>query len=270
VVRLSIQGGAGRMGKMLTIAALANNDIEFIGSTEQLGHSEIGLDIGLILGIEKLNKVLLPTYETILDKTDVFISFTSPSATLALIENCVLSQKGLVIGTTGFTPQEEEIIIEAGKKIPIVKSSNFSIGINLLLLLVERIARTLGDKADIEIIETHHRHKKDAPSGTALALAKSIAKGLSIDLEENAVYGRKGISGERPINQIGIHAIRAGEIVGDHRVLFALPEEEIEVRHNTKSRAAFADGAIRAAKWLYYQKPGLYSMLDVIEKEYKE
>ncbi|MBN1233565.1 MAG: 4-hydroxy-tetrahydrodipicolinate reductase [Candidatus Coatesbacteria bacterium] len=264
MIRIGIHGAAGRMGLMIAQAAFNCKEIEIAGGWDIKGHKNSSKDIGLLAGMEKADILLEENGDEIIEKSDIIITFSTPYATIELIKQIKGRRAGLVIGTTGFTKEQEDIVLEASCYNAIVKTSNFSIGINLLLSLVKNISSIYKDDADIEIVEFHHKHKKDAPSGTAISLGKSIADGLKIDYYENAVFGRSGITSERPSNQIGIHAVRAGEIVGKHNILFAAKNEEIEIIHNAKSRAVFAEGALRACIWLYGKKPGLYDMKDVL------
>ncbi len=195
---------------------------------------------------------------------DVIIDFTTKDATLSLLKRAEKNKIPMVIGTTGLDDSDKEEIKKSAKKIPIVFSPNMSIGINLLFILLKKTAEVLGDEYDVEIIEAHHRYKKDAPSGTALALAEIIAKAMGTELNRAGVFSRKGMIGERKRGEIGIQTVRAGDIVGDHTVLFATEGERIEFTHRATSRDNFARGAIRAAKWVYRRNPGLYTMLDVL------
>ena len=193
-------------------------------------------------------------------QAEVLIDFTRPEGTLEHLEHC----KAAVIGTTGFSPAQEKIIKETAKRIPIVLSPNFAIGVNVVFRLAETAARALGDAYDVEIVEAHHRHKVDAPSGTALKLGEIIASSLKRDLQKEARHGRHGDTGERPVKQIGFHAIRGGDIVGEHTVIFAGSGERVEVTVRSQSRMTYAAGALRAAKWLKGRPPGLYDMSDVL------
>ena len=193
-------------------------------------------------------------------QADVLIDFTRPEGTLEHLKHC----KAAVIGTTGFSPSQEKFIRETAKRIPIVLSPNFAIGVNVVFRLAETAARALGDAYDVEIVEAHHRHKVDAPSGTALKLGEIIASSLKRDLQKEARHGRHGDTGERPVKQIGFHAIRGGDIVGEHTVIFAGSGERVEVTVRSQSRMTYAAGALRAAKWLKGRPAGLYDMSDVL------
>ncbi|MNC40930.1 4-hydroxy-tetrahydrodipicolinate reductase [compost metagenome] len=201
----------------------------------------------------------------VVDEFDVLIDFTHPSVTLKNLAFCRKAGKAMVIGTTGFTPEEKQQLAEAGKEIPIVFAANFSVGVNLCLKLLDTAARVLGDDVDIEILEAHHRHKVDAPSGTALRMGEVVAQALGRNLQEVAVYGREGQTGARERQTIGFATVRAGDVVGDHTVLFAAEGERVEITHKASSRMTFAKGAVRAALWLDGRVPGLYDMQDVLE-----
>ena len=201
----------------------------------------------------------------VLDDFDVLIDFTHPSVTLQNLALCRKARKAMVIGTTGFTAEQKLTLLEASKEIPIVFAANFSVGVNLCLKLLDTAARVLGDEVDIEIIEAHHRHKVDAPSGTALRMGEVVAQALGRDLEEVAVYGREGQTGARDRQTIGFATVRAGDVVGDHTVLFASEGERVEITHKASSRMTFAKGAVRAALWLKDKQPALYDMQDVLE-----
>jgi 4-hydroxy-tetrahydrodipicolinate reductase len=203
--------------------------------------------------------------ERVVDEFDVLIDFTHPTVTLKNLAFCRKAGKAMIIGTTGFTVEEKQLLAEAGKDIPIVFAANFSVGVNLCLKLLDTAARVLGDDVDIEITEAHHRHKVDAPSGTAMRMGEVIADALGRDLKEVAVYGREGQTGARDRQTIGFATIRAGDIVGDHTVLFAADGERVEITHKASSRMTFAKGAVRAALWLEGRDAGLYDMQDVLD-----
>jgi len=215
--------------------------------------------------LEKGGKIkIVDNLAEIIGLCDVVIDFTAPEATLSNLEICKENKKAIVIGTTGFNTEQKNKIAKASNLIPIVFSPNMSVGVNLLFNLVKRTAEVFGDEYDIEITEAHHKFKKDAPSGTALKIAEIIANTLGRDLEKNAVYGRKGIVGERRRGEIGIHSIRAGDIVGDHTILFSTPGERIEITHRAHTRETFARGAVKAAKFVTSKKNGLFDMADVL------
>ena len=244
MVKIVISGISGKMGMRIGALASQDKDIEITGALEASSSPAIGKDIGEFIGIGKINKKIESDFNKTLSACDVLIDFTSPSATLGHLESAVKNKKAVVIGTTGFFKEEIEKVKEASKKIPIVLSPNMSIGANLMFKITEDIAKALGADYDVEIIETHHDQKKDAPSGTAKRLGEAVSK----------------VKGKMP----QIHSIRLGDIVGDHTVIFAGKGERIELTHKAHSRDAFAKGSLDAAKFLAGKKPGLYSMGDVI------
>ena len=261
---LAILGAAGRMGRMLIQCAADNPGVRVTAAVEQPVHLSLGQDAGILAGLPALGVLISdkwPSRET----ASVAIDFTFHAATAANLQNAIAQKQAYVLGTTGHTDAEKALIRDAAKHIPIVQAANFSLGVNLLLDLVQRAAAALDSRYDVEILETHHRLKKDAPSGTALALAQSVAQGRRGNLNDLATYGRRGIVGERPAGEIGIHAIRGGDVVGDHTVLFAANGERVEITHKASSRDCFANGALRAAQWLEGKPAGLYDMRDVIK-----
>jgi len=262
MLRVIISGVAGKMGTTILRRVMNDPSLKLTGAIEQEGHGMIGQDAGRVIGMEETGVKITKLDGDI--RGDVIIDFTTREATLGLIERAVEQKIPMVIGTTGLSGDDKKSIEEFSRKIPVVCSPNMSIGINLFLVLLEKVTKTLGDEYDVEIIEAHHRYKKDAPSGTALALADVIARSVGKDINTVGVFSRKGMIGERKRGEIGIQTIRAGDIVGDHTVLFATDGERIEFTHRATSRDNFARGAIRAAKWVVHQKPGLYSMLDVL------
>jgi len=227
--------------------------------------SLVGADAGELAGIGRNGVMLSGDLARVLDDFDVLIDFTHPNVTLQNLALCRKARKAMVIGTTGFTAEQKLTLLEASKEIPIVFAANFSVGVNLCLKLLDTAARVLGDEVDIEIIEAHHRHKVDAPSGTALRMGEVVAQALGRDLEEVAVYGREGQTGARDRQTIGFATVRAGDVVGDHTVLFASEGERVEITHKASSRMTFAKGAVRAALWLKDKQPALYDMQDVLE-----
>lgn len=252
------------MGKALIKALTEESRTKLSGVIERPEHDLIGKDAGSTAGMEKLGIKITDKVEKALKGAEVIIDFTAPEATMHNLE--IASKLGLaaVIGTTGFSHHQRDRIKELSKDTRIVLAPNMSIGINTLLKLVEDAATILGDDYDIEIIESHHRYKKDAPSGTAIRIAEVAAAALDRDLEKVAVYERKGIIGERKQKEIGIQCIRAGDIVGDHTIIFAAPGERIELTHKAQSRDTFANGAVKAAIWLSKRPNGLYDMQDVL------
>ena len=252
-MKLAILGGAGRMGQML-LANAKDLGLDVVAVTEIPGSPLIGQPAapGLVYQAD------WPT------QADTVIDFTFHACVIPNLQNAVANRQAYVLGTTGLTPEERAAVDDAATRIPLCFAPNFSLGVNLLLGLVRRAAEVLDDSYDAEIVEMHHRHKKDAPSGTALGLAQALAQGRGVNLDDEAIYGRHGIVGERPRGQIAVHALRGGSVVGDHTVIFAADEERVELTHKASSRAAFAKGALKAAQWLQGREPGLYDMADVL------
>ncbi|MFI8384740.1 4-hydroxy-tetrahydrodipicolinate reductase [Pseudomonas sp. NPDC079086] len=262
--RIAVMGAAGRMGKTLIEAVQLVDGASLSAAIDRADSSLVGADVGELVAQGKIGVNLAGDLSAVLDQFDVLIDFTHPSVTLKNLEICRQAGKSMVIGTTGFSPEEKQLLTEAGKQISIVFAANFSVGVNLCLKLLDTAARVLGDDVDIEIIEAHHRHKVDAPSGTALRMGEVVANALGRDLQKVAVYGREGQTGARERETIGFATVRAGDVVGDHTVLFAADGERVEITHKASSRMTFAKGAVRAALWLQERKPGLYDMQDVL------
>ena len=262
--RIAVMGAAGRMGKTLIEAVRQAEGAGLGAAIDRPDSSLVGVDVGELAGVGKLGLQLVGDLSAVVDEFDVLIDFTHPSVTLKNLEFCRRAGKAMVIGTTGFSPEEKQLLAEAGKQIPIVFAANFSVGVNLCLKLLDTAARVLGDEVDIEIIEAHHRHKVDAPSGTALRMGEVVADALGRDLQKVAVYGREGQTGARARETIGFATVRAGDVVGDHTVLFAADGERVEITHKASSRMTFARGAVRAARWLQGRQSGLYDMQDVL------
>ncbi len=264
-IRIGITGAAGRMGKTLIEAiALTEGRLQLTAAIEQPGSSLIGADAGELAGQGKNGVSVVDDLAAVIGEVDVLIDFTVPAATLANVATCRANGVGMVIGTTGFTPEEQGQIDAAAEDVAICKASNFSTGVNLCFKLLDMAARVLGDDVDIEVYEAHHRHKIDAPSGTALSMGQVVADALGRDLEKVAVYGREGQTGARDRETIGFATVRAGDVVGDHTVTFAAEGERVEITHKASSRMSFARGAVRAAGWLAEQKAGMYDMRDVL------
>ena len=241
-MRIAIVGAAGRMGKMLVALADANPALEVVAKVD------------VAEGYDK-------TWPA---GTEAVIDFSFHSAVPAFVAKAAEEGLAYVLGTTGLSGEEQQSVDAAAKRIPVVQSGNYSLGVNLLLNLVKTAAKVLGPEYDVEVVEMHHRHKKDAPSGTALMLAKAAAAGRGVDFDAAAVYGRKGIVGERPEGEIAVHALRGGSVVGDHTVMFAGEVERVELTHRAQSREAFAAGALKAAQWAAGRQPGIYTMRDVL------
>ncbi len=263
MTRVVIAGAGGRMGKTL-IEAVGLAGATLAGAVERPGSSLIGVDAGELAGVGRLDVAVAENVEAVLSQADALIDFTHPTVTLGNIEACRRAGKAIIIGTTGFSETEKAQIREAAQTIPIVLAPNFSVGVNLCLKLLDTAARVLGDEFDVEVVEAHHRHKVDAPSGTALRMGEVVAAALGRDLAKVAVYGREGQTGARERETIGFATVRGGDVVGDHTVLFAGDGERVEVTHKASSRMTFAKGAVRAALWLQGQSAGLYDMQDVL------
>ena len=261
--KIAIAGVAGRMGRTLVELARAEPELSLVAGFETPGSPFLGQDIGLLAGGSALGVGVAADSELRTTDFDVLIDFTTIEATLAHLEACVASGRRIVIGTTGFGDKRALIEAAAGQ-IGVVFAPNMSVGVNLCFKLLELAAQVLGDEVDVEIVEAHHRHKLDAPSGTAVRMGEVVADVLGRDLKDCAVYGRQGITGARDRKTIGFATVRAGEIVGDHTVMFVGAGERVEITHRAQSRATFAGGALRAARWLAARGPGLYDMQDVL------
>ncbi|CAE6941472.1 4-hydroxy-tetrahydrodipicolinate reductase [Pseudomonas marincola] len=263
--RIAVMGAAGRMGKTLIEAVQQAQGVTLSAAVDRPDSSLVGADVGELAALGKIGVQLSGDLNSVLNDFDVLIDFTHPTVTLKNLEICRQAGKAMVIGTTGFSVEEKQLLSDAGKQIPIVFAANFSVGVNLCLKLLDTAARVLGDDVDIEIIEAHHRHKVDAPSGTAVRMGEVVANALGRDLQKVAVYGREGQTGARERETIGFATVRAGDVVGDHTVLFAADGERVEITHKASSRMTFAKGAVRAASWLQGQPAKLYDMQDVLE-----
>jgi 4-hydroxy-tetrahydrodipicolinate reductase len=262
--RIAITGAAGRMGRALIEAARASQNMVVTAAFEKRGNSTVGADVGEIAGIGAINLRIGDDVAARAGDFDVLIDFTRPEVTLENVALCARANRKIVIGTTGFSATQKDEIAAAAKQIPIVLAPNMSVGVNLCFKLLDVAARVLGDDVDVEIVEAHHRHKVDAPSGTALRMGEVVASALGRDLKNCAVYGREGVTGERDRRTIGFATVRAGDIVGDHTVMFAGVGERVEIAHKASSRLTFAKGALRAAGWLASKDRGLYDMQDVL------
>ncbi|KMT65516.1 4-hydroxy-tetrahydrodipicolinate reductase [Catenovulum maritimum] len=263
MTKIGIFGSNGRMGRALIEAAQDNSDVQLTHALVRDGSAFTGMDVGEVAGIGKLGLVT-STAQQGTELADVYIDFTLPDASIQNLHWCVENKKPIVIGTTGFSKAQLAEIDKASSQIPVVFAANMSVGVNLLMKLLETTAKVMGEYTDIEIWEAHHRFKKDAPSGTALALGQVIADTLGRDLEKSAIYGREGDTGERDPNTIGFATIRAGDIVGEHTAMFADIGERIEITHKASSRLTFAKGAVRAAHWLANKEVAKYDMQDVL------
>ncbi len=266
MIRIAVAGIAGRMGKTIVEAVgnVAGAQAQVTAGSVLVDDPALGVDIGVLIGAAKTGITTVADLNSCIDDFDVLIDFTAPESSLQHIDLCVKANKKIVIGTTGFNAEQKQKITQAGESIAVMFAPNMSVGVNLCFRLLEMAAKVLGDEVDIEIIEAHHRHKKDAPSGTALAMGEVVAKVLGRDLNDCAVYGREGQSGERDRKTIGFETIRAGDIVGEHTVMFAGAGEIVEITHKASSRLTFAMGAVRAALWLESKQRGLFDMQDVL------
>lgn len=264
MIRVSIVGAAGRMGRALVKAVSSTQGLKVGAATEQPGSSLLGADAGELAGIGKLGVPLVGDLEQVANDFDVLIDFTRPEPSMAHLDICRRHGKQMVIGTTGFTAEQKAEIAKASEQVAIVFAPNMSVGVNLVFKLLDTAARVMGADSDIEIIEAHHRHKVDAPSGTALRMGEVVAEALGRDLKEVAVYGREGVIGERKRETIGFETIRAGDVVGEHTVWFAAEGERVEIAVKSSSRMTYATGSARAVLWLQGKERGLFDMQDVL------
>ena len=258
---LVINGAAGRMGKRIVALAYESKQFDIVGAVDYTEHPDLGKDAGVLAGIESINVELSADFP---DSADVMIDFSLPVAADVSIDHCTKNAIALVLGTTGLSPAQIAKVKDAARKIPIVQTTNMSLGMNLLFATVGKVAKALGEEYDIEIVEAHHRFKKDAPSGTALSLAEHICDETGRDYPGCLVHGREGNETTREKGTIGMHAIRGGDIVGEHSIIYSTLGETVTLSHNAHTRDTFVRGALRAADWVAGQKPGLYSMLDVL------
>tara|TARA_B100000686_G_scaffold343614_1_gene424759 strand:+ start:168 stop:968 length:801 start_codon:yes stop_codon:yes gene_type:complete len=261
--KVLVVGIAGRMGKTIAGCIGDTDEVNLGGGTEQAGSANIGKDIGEVGGIGQQGIAVTDDLRVALKNCDVVIDFTTPESSLQTLKVAAEKFIPVVVGTTGFSNEQSQEIEQIGKKIPCVVAPNMSIGVNVMFKLVADAARVLGDAYDVEIVEAHHKLKKDAPSGTAVRISEIVADSLGRNLEEVGVYGRKGIAVRTP-KEIGIHTLRAGDIIGEHRVLFGGIGENFEIFHRAQSRETFARGSVRAAKWILDQPNGIYDMQDVL------
>lgn len=264
MVKIGISGLAGRMGRALVAAVAQNPQTELAAAIERQGSHWIGADAGELAGIGNLGINLVDDPSAAVARSDVLVDFTVPEATMANLAVCRKAGKPIVIGTTGLDEAQRHELSRVAQVLPVVLAPNFSAGVNLAFKLIELAAQALGDDFDVEVIEAHHRHKADAPSGTALRIGAILASALGRDFDSCAVYGRQGRTGERARETIGFATVRGGDIVGEHTVLYAGLGERLEITHRASSRMTFANGAVRAAAWLVGQKAGLYDMQDVL------
>lgn len=264
MVNVAIVGASGRMGRALVESIQQAEGVVLTAAVDRVGSSLIGADSGEVAGLGKNGVLISDNLLAVVEEFDVLIDFTLPEPTVAHVEICREAGKRMVIGTTGLTDEQQLSVEQAAKEVAIMMAPNMSVGVNLCFKLLDVAARVLGDSVDIEVIEAHHRHKVDAPSGTALRMGEVVADALGRDLKECAVYGREGQTGERDRSTIGFETIRAGDIVGDHTVMFADIGERVEITHKASSRLTFANGAVRATQWIAQHEKGLFDMQDVL------
>ena len=263
-ITVAIIGAAGRMGRMLVQAVDAESGMKIAAAVEREDHPHVGMDAGMLAGIGEIGIRIDGGLDRALAESDVCIDFTLPAPTVEHVLACRSHRRAMVIGTTGLSQEQIATLEDAAAEIAIMHAPNMSVGVNLCFKLLDVAARALGDTVDIEIIEAHHRNKVDAPSGTAVRMGEIVAGALGRNLADCAVYGREGHTGIRDRRTIGFETIRAGDIVSEHTVMFAGEGERIELTHRGTSRANFAAGAVRAARWIVHRPPGLYDMQDVL------
>ena len=263
-VKAILIGAAGRMGQRLLAAIHETSNIILVGAVERQDHPQIGRDVGEMTGLGKGNIRLSGSLQEVITTGDVIIDFTNPDAALSNLQTAAGKGKSAVIGATGFSPAQMAEVRALAQKVPCVLSPNMSVGVNVMFRIIADLAKIFGEDYDVEVIEAHHRMKKDAPSGTALRMGQILAQALNRNFDQVGVYERKGIIGERKRADIGMQTIRAGDIVGDHTVIFGGQGERLEITHRAHSRDNFAQGAVRAACWVVKQKSGLYDMQDVL------
>lgn len=263
-INVGVIGAGGRMGRMLIEAVQDNPQTTLNAAIERQGSSLVGADAGEVAAIGRLEVQIVDDLKAVINDIDVLIDFSLPDATEQNMQICAANKVAMVIGTTGFNEQQEQVLKEASKQIAIVYAGNYSTGVNLSLKLLAMAAKAFGNDADVEVIEAHHKHKIDAPSGTAYMMAEAVAEARGQNLKDVAIYGREGQTGEREAGSIGIHAIRGGEIIGDHTVMFIADGEVVEITHRARARMTFAAGAVRAATWVIKQEVGQYNMQDVL------
>ena len=263
-LKLAVAGAAGRMGRAITGVILDTEGVELAGGLERAGSEHIGADMGVLAGRGATGVSVGDDPLALFTRIDGIIDFTTPDTSVWLSELSAQARIVHVIGTTGFTADQENAIAAAARHARIVKAGNMSLGVNLLVALAQKVAATLGQEFDIEIVEMHHRHKVDAPSGTALMLGQAAAAGRGVALDDKAVYAREGHTGPREDGAIGFATLRGGSVIGDHTIIFAGPDERLELTHRAQSRRIFANGAVKAAMWAADKPAGLYAMADVL------
>jgi 4-hydroxy-tetrahydrodipicolinate reductase len=264
MIKIAVNGAAGRMGGRLITAVKETEGLELAGALEMSGHAALGQDAGMLAACGALGVKITDSHEVALAGADVLIDFTFPGVSLKNLEICARLGKKIVIGSTGFTPEQRLQVEDYARRIPVVLAPNMSVGVNACFKLLKEAAKILGDGFDVEIVELHHNQKKDSPSGTAVRMGEIVAEALGRDYNKSAVYHREGMCGARTKEEIGMQTVRGGDIVGEHTVYFIGMGERIEITHRAMSRDMFARGAVRAAGWIAGQAPGLYDMQDIL------
>jgi 4-hydroxy-tetrahydrodipicolinate reductase len=264
MVKIAVNGAAGRMGGRIITAIKESECLELAGALEMAGHPALGQDAGLLAGCGNLGVAITDSHEQALQDAEVLIDFTFPDVTLKNLEVCARLGKKMVIGSTGFTPEQKAAAEKFAEQIPVVLAPNMSVGVNACFKLLKETAKILGPEFDVEIVELHHNQKKDSPSGTAVRMGEIVADALGRDYQQSAVYHREGMCGARTKDEIGMQTVRGGDIVGEHTVYFIGMGERIEITHRAMSRDMFARGAVRAAGWIADQQPGIYDMQDIL------
>ena len=264
MIKVTIIGVGGKMGRSIFTTLNNDEDISIVGAAELPGHQFAGKDLGEVMGVANNGVEVFDNIYDAAGDSDIIVDFTAPESTISNAEYASNNNKSIVIGTTGFSTDQKSTLNKFLESVPSVISPNMSIGVNLLFELSKNVSKILGKEFDVEIVEAHHRNKVDSPSGTAIGLAESVAEGLDVNLNDNAVFERHGNIGKRKNNEIGIQSIRGGDVVGDHTVMFLGDGERIELTHKALSRDNFSKGVLRAVKWLPGKSPGIYAMKDVL------
>ena len=263
MIKIAVCGAAGRMGQRVIVAAVEAG-CTVSGALEHPGHLLVGQDAALLAGCGQLGVAVSDDLNSVVEGCDVLIDFTTPKVSLKNLEVCSLKKKSIVIGSTGFTPEERALAAELARDIPVVLAPNMSVGVNVCFKVLKDVAKILGDDFDVEIVELHHNKKKDSPSGTAVRMGEVVAEALGRDYNQVANYHREGICGERSKEEIGMQSVRGGDIIGEHTVYFIGQGERIEITHRAMTRDMFSRGSVRAARWVVGKAPGLYDMQDVL------
>jgi 4-hydroxy-tetrahydrodipicolinate reductase len=264
MIKIAVCGAAGRMGQRIISAIIEAEGTQFCGALERPRHPQIGQDAALLAGCGTSGVLITDNLNATVAACDVLIDFTSPKVSLKNLEVCALNKKAIVIGSTGFTPEERVFAAELAKDIPVVLAPNMSVGVNVCFKVLKDVAKILGDDFNVEIVELHHNKKKDSPSGTAVRMGEVVAEALGRDYNKVANFHREGICGERTTEEIGMQTVRGGDIIGEHTVYFIGQGERIEISHRAMTRDMFSRGSVRAAKWVVGTAPGLYDMQDVL------